>query len=44
VAYELRQEYRQTWKVIARALGYDHQALCDAVNHVIIHGINNGSV
>ncbi len=42
LAYELRQEYQTPWKLIARALGYDHQALCDAVNHVIQHGFNHG--
>ena len=40
LAYELRQCTGQSWKVIAPLLGYDYQQLCDAVNHVIVHGLH----
>jgi hypothetical protein len=39
LAYELRAEYGMCWKSIARQMGYDHQQLCDAVNHVIVNGL-----
>lgn len=42
LAYELRQFTGKPWKVIAPLLGYDHQALCDAVNHALVHGLRNG--
>lgn len=42
IAYELRCEYGMPWKVIAPLLGYGHQELCDAVNHVIVHGLRAG--
>ena len=39
LAYELREEYGMCGKSIARQMCYDHQQLCDAVNHVIVHGL-----
>lgn len=42
LAYELRQCTGAPWKVIAPLLGYGHQELCDAVNHVVVHGFRAG--
>lgn len=39
LAYELRECLGMQWKEIARQMCYDHQQLCDAVNHVIVHGL-----
>ena len=42
LAYELRQHFGMRWKAIARLMCYDHQQLCDAVNHVVVHGLRAG--
>ena len=39
LAYELRECLGMQWKKIARQMRYDYQQLCDAVNHVIVHGL-----
>lgn len=40
LAYELRECLGMQWKEIARRMCYDHQQLCDAVNHVIVNGLH----
>ena len=40
LAYELREYLGMHWEGIARLMCYDHQQLCDAVNHVIVHGLH----
>ena len=39
-AYELRQEYKWSWKAIARELQLDAKKLCGAVNQAVILGVN----
>ena len=40
LAYELRQEYGISWKVIARELQTDAKKLCGAVNQAVKLGVN----
>ena len=40
LAYELRQEYGMSWKLIARELQADAVALCSAVHKAIDRGLH----
>jgi hypothetical protein len=38
LAYELRQGHKTPWKLIARELGHDARALCNAINYIKQNG------
>jgi DNA-binding Lrp family transcriptional regulator len=42
LAYELRQEAKTPWKLIAQALGHDPRAISQAVKYAIKKGVARG--